>query len=377
MCLYVYERRDECANAIFHTMENLNVPCTFVNTASEFFKKLISNEYQFAFIAFGLYEIFKKTYPVYESTSMIILVEEFGESVSEQNLTVLYTPIYSLPVANILNNVLRNPLTLPVQKRDTERFTAPAAKILIVDDIKTNLVVAKGIMAPYQMQIDTAISGKEAIEVISQNRYDLVFMDHKMPDMDGIETTQYIRALGKYDPYYRNLPIIALTANVVYGVNEMFLKNGFNDFLSKPIEIKKLNAVLEKWIPKGQKNVITHNDTGPKSIMIDGLDVEQGIKLSGGSYEFYLEILAVFYEDGIQKIDEINDCIANNKMADYPIYVHALKSAATNIGAGRLAEAAGALEAAGARGDINYIQTHNTNFLADLKIFLTELNEYI
>ena len=88
------------------------------------------------------------------------------------------------------------------------------------------------------------------IAAIKSNRYDIVFMDHKMPDMDGIETTQRIRAMGNKDPYFKNVPIIALTANAVSGTKEMFLENGFNDFLSKPIDTIRLNIVLEKWVPK-------------------------------------------------------------------------------------------------------------------------------
>jgi signal transduction histidine kinase/CheY-like chemotaxis protein len=123
-------------------------------------------------------------------------------------------------------------------------FNAPNARVLIVDDIDANLKVAKGLMQPYKMQVDLCTSGAEAIERIKANSYDLVFIDHMMPDMDGIEATKIIREI------YANLPIIALTANAVSGVKEMFLENGFNDFLSKPINTVELNSILEKWLPK-------------------------------------------------------------------------------------------------------------------------------
>ncbi|MCL1956897.1 MAG: ATP-binding protein, partial [Fibromonadales bacterium] len=126
----------------------------------------------------------------------------------------------------------------------TIKFTATNAKVLVVDDIDANLKVAKGLMEPYKMQVDLCTSGAEAIEMVKTNSYDLVFIDHMMPDMDGVETTETIREI------YANLPIIALTANAVSGVREMFLENGFNDFISKPIDTVELNAVLEKWLPK-------------------------------------------------------------------------------------------------------------------------------
>jgi CheY-like chemotaxis protein len=131
-----------------------------------------------------------------------------------------------------------------------ERFTAPDARILIVDDIVTNLKVAQGLLLPYKMQVDLCKSGKMAIEAIRANKYDLVFMDHKMPEMDGIEATLIIRELGKGEPYFRDLPIVVLTANAISGTREVFLENGFNDYLSKPIDTIKLSLVLEKWLPK-------------------------------------------------------------------------------------------------------------------------------
>jgi CheY-like chemotaxis protein len=130
------------------------------------------------------------------------------------------------------------------------QFSAHKARILVVDDIGTNLKVAEGLMLPYKMKIDMCFSGAEAIDAVTKNRYDLVFMDHMMPEMDGIEATKLIREKGSENLHYAELPIIALTANAVSGTKEMFLSNGFNDFLSKPIDTIKLNAILGKWIPK-------------------------------------------------------------------------------------------------------------------------------
>ena len=129
-------------------------------------------------------------------------------------------------------------------KSKIETFSAPNAKVLVVDDIGINLRVAKGLLAPYNMKIDLCLSGSEAIEKIKNNHYDLVFMDHMMPEMDGMEAVKQIR---EFSP---NLTIIALTANAVSGMREKFIENGFNDFLSKPIDTRKLNDILEKWIPR-------------------------------------------------------------------------------------------------------------------------------
>jgi len=127
-------------------------------------------------------------------------------------------------------------------------FCAPNAKILIVDDVDMNLKVAQGLLKPLHMQIDTANSGAKAIEMIDEKHYDLIFMDHMMPEMDGIEATHRIRQYE--DEYHQNIPIIALTANAIQGVKEEFLNAGMNDFVSKPIAIKDIVEALKKWLPK-------------------------------------------------------------------------------------------------------------------------------
>ena len=126
-------------------------------------------------------------------------------------------------------------------------FRAPGAKVLIVDDNLVNRKVAAGLMKPFHMQVDTAKSGKEAIELVQQKEYHLIFMDHMMPDMDGVETTHMIRNMD--GEYYNNVPIIALTANAISGVREMFLAEGMNDFIAKPIDIKELSEKILDWLP--------------------------------------------------------------------------------------------------------------------------------
>jgi CheY-like chemotaxis protein len=161
-------------------------------------------------------------------------------------------PAHAITVANILNN---EATTVCVGENSVliVSFSAPDAQILVVDDIITNLKVALGLLLPYNMKVDIFKSGKTAIDAIKTTRYDLVLMDHAMPEMDGIETTRRIRKMGDDDPYYTNVPIIALTANAISGTREMFLENSFNDFLSKPIDTVQLDIVLEKWIPKEKR----------------------------------------------------------------------------------------------------------------------------
>ncbi|MDR3116055.1 MAG: response regulator [Treponema sp.] len=144
----------------------------------------------------------------------------------------------------------------------------PYGKVLVVDDVEINLDVMTGILMPYRLRVDTALSGKEAIEMVraEEPRYDLIFMDHMMPEMDGIETVRIIRKINS--DYARTVPIIALTANAIAGNREIFLENGFNDFISKPIDIKRLDTVLNRWI-RDKQNGETLKNTG---ILTEGED---------------------------------------------------------------------------------------------------------
>lgn len=234
---------------------------------------------------------------------------------------------------------------------DVIGFNAPSAKVLIVDDIYTNLQVAEGLLAPYRMQIDLCGSGAEAIQAAQTNSYDLIFMDHMMPEMDGIEATKRIRELGL------NLPIIALTANAVSGTRKMFIANSFNDFLSKPIDTAKLNAILERWIPK-EKQETPKEEAGKE----------------GDSEKKRIRMLTAFYKDGIQKIDEIKNCLETDNYSLYTTLVHGLKSAAANVGAAELSEQARELEMAGKREDYAYIRTKNDGFLAALQESLDDIS---
>jgi len=160
----------------------------------------------------------------------------------------------------------------------------------------------------------------------------------------------------------------------------MYLQNGFNDFLSKPIETGKLNGILAKWIPKEKQRsaVPVVEDEEPSiAIAIEDVDTTRGISLSGGSSKGYLETLAIFRKDGLKKMDELSACLESGNLSLYTTYVHALKSACANIGAARLSDAAKSLEAAGIKQDLDFITENNGGFIDDLKKLLANIGEAI
>jgi PAS domain S-box-containing protein len=374
----VYERREIFANSIAFTIDNLGVDCSLVTSNLELHDELSAKEYNFIFISFSLYESNKSTIMKLGKQARVVLLAEFGEATFDKKLSVIAMPVYSISIANILNGVSES-FNLNENEETIGRFIAPEAIVLVVDDVATNLRVAQGLLAPYKMQVDLCKSGKDAIQAVTDVRYDLIFMDHKMPNMDGVEATELIREKGYEDPYYENVPIIALTANAVSGVKESFLKSGFNDYLSKPIDTTKLNVILERWIPKEKQKypfaeagkIAAKMNVGvPGKIEIEGVNTERGVFFSGGTEESYLETLAIFQKDGLEKIKDINDSLNNVDLELYTIHVHALKSASANIGAEELSKAAALLEQAGERQDREYIESHTPALLASLETIL-------
>ncbi len=248
------------------------------------------------------------------------------------------------------------------QKGRQTTFTAPSARILLVDDNKVNLKVAEGLLRPYKMCIEMADSGMQAIELIQNRIYDLVFMDHMMPQMDGVEAAKIIRGLD--GERFREMPIIALSANAVRGAKEMFLEAGMNDFVAKPIEMRIMDRTLRKWLPAGK--IISNKDaaemalkeeqeaeakTSPKINpllwQMEGIDVVVGMKYSGEDADLYREVLSDYMDTIEEKADIIEKAIEDGDLDTYTIEVHSLKSTSKSIGAVELSELAKDLEANG------------------------------
>lgn len=276
----------------------------------------------------------------------VLLVDYYARKEKDvANLMVVRKPVYVLNVSMILNHEdLRS--VLFEEDEELLDFVAPDANILIVDDNKVNLTVAEGLLAPLEMQIDTASSGKEAVGMISVKQYDLIFMDHMMPEIDGVETTRLIR---RFHPEYDGVPIIALTANAVEGTKEMFLSEGMDDFVAKPIELRIITSKLKRWLPSGKVQKIMpkrekKEDSQPMEI--EGLDVRYAVRLLG-SESLYQEVLNDYYRVIDRKAELIREYEQAENWLAYTIEVHALKSASRQIGALDLSDLAAEMEAAG------------------------------
>ncbi|MCR4753932.1 MAG: response regulator [Lachnospiraceae bacterium] len=293
-----------------------------------------------------------------------VMLAEFGSTVKPdlKNVRIIKKPFSTVAIAMALNNMELH-LNNEDGKAYVSDFTAPDARILIVDDNMVNLTVAEGLLEPLKMKVVCAASGKEAIEKINIERFDIVFMDHMMPEMDGVETTHIIRRMY---PELAEMPIIALTANAVSGVKEFFLKEGMNDFVPKPIEIRDIMTKVRQWLPedkikKGYKIVDVDSDEDDE-IDIPGLDVHSAMAMIG-SPKLYIKILKEYYRNIETNHKQLEEAYESQNWEDYTIKVHALKSSSRQIGAKDLAGKAEALENAGKAGDIDYIRNNSQEAL--------------
>jgi CheY-like chemotaxis protein len=293
----------------------------------------------------------------------LIFINNYGETAG--NGRSLLMPVHAISLAGILNDSSVSSSRYNGDRAASPQFIAPSARVLVVDDIATNLKVAAELLSLYKLRVDTCAGGAESLRLALENRYDIIFMDHMMPGMDGVEATAAIRTFR--GDYFARVPIVALTANAISGMREMFLEKGFNDYLSKPIEIQKLNEVLNKWIPPEKRqstDSVAEENAAPVTsrLAIDGVDVERGIQTMGGSEQSYRELLKIFREDVLERLDILSGAPKKEDLQLFVIQAHALKSAAANIGALALSADAARLEEAGKRGDIAAIGSELDQF---------------
>ena len=252
-----------------------------------------------------------------------------------------------------------------IRNLQVKREYMPYGRVLIVDDVESNLYVARGLMASYDLSIDTAMSGLEAIEKIrNKSDYDVIFMDHMMPGMDGIEATKIIRELG----YTK--PVVALTANALAGQAEMFMKNGFDDFISKPIDTRQLNLTLNKLI----------RDKYPAEIVEAARKQKEIISGKNSQPSVNSQLAEFFIRDakkaaGILEAIYINKCRRADDISMFIINVHALKSALANVGQKDLSQKASKLEQAGRDNDMKLIMEELPVFLNSLYLAINEFEE--
>ena len=262
-----------------------------------------------------------------------------------------------------------------------EKFQAPTANVLVVDDNHMNLVVFTSLLKHTNVKIDTASSGDEGLLLAADKKYDIIFFDHMMPKKNGIETLHELR--GQADNPNLKTPTICLTANAISGAREQYIAEGFDDYLTKPIDASKLEDMMIRYLPAEKVELSAAEaavEETPAELPaelaalqeLDWLDINVGLTNSG-SVEAYLPLLEIFYTSLEEKAAEIESFYTAGDYANYTIKVHAIKSSARIIGAVAFGEEAQLLENAGKSGDVAYIHEHHAAFMRTLRSFAEPL----
>ncbi|MBO6015228.1 MAG: response regulator [Lachnospiraceae bacterium] len=267
-------------------------------------------------------------------------------------------------------------------------FVAPNARILVVDDNAMNLSVVEGLLKNTQIQIDKAASGQQALELCRENQYDLIFMDHMMPYMDGIEATGKLKEEGGINS---ETPVIVLTANAISGAKEMYLQSGFVDYMSKPIQGRRVEEKILEYLPQ-DKYVLVEYDEIEKNFYqtlwkevadeiemeydFQYLDIPAAVESAEGDKECFRFLLESFRDNEEKVRGDIQSSFEQEDYKNYTIYVHALKSTAKMIGAEKLSEEAKSLETAGKEENYTYIKENHDDTMEMYTKVVEEINHY-
>ena len=264
------------------------------------------------------------------------------------------------------------------EQKVTDMFTAPGMKVLIVDDNVINRKVARSFLKSYSFDLTEAESGPEAIELVRTGWYDIIFMDHMMPDMDGVEAAEIIRMdCGENG----TAPVmVALTANAMEGMREYFLEHGFQDFIAKPLDRKELNRLLLRWVPEKYRQAEAMEEEArpldPAAFRIDGVDMDAAMQYYSGDENGFVELLDLYFIDGKRKTELMCDFVESDLLR-YQIEVHGLKSASANIGAMEVSALARAQEFAAAQGDRDAIDSQFPVLLAEYETLLANIGQFL
>ena len=389
--------RDEYGNNIRHIVSQMGADVRVCRNLMELKRWTKRERYHQIFISLTEYQEDPVFFDNLSMQTQVYMIMESSEESRVQNRLInrIYKPFFILSIVSALKNQNKD---MREEKRimdDNHILYAPEANVLVIDDNQMNIRVVEGLLKEYGLTVESALSGAEGIAMLENKSYDMVFLDHMMPEMDGVETLHHIRR--KQDKYFKELPIVALTANAIAGTREMLIKEGFDDFLPKPVESSVLQRALKRHIPiKKQKTMgdyVAEKHVQPQDkteaikpvvkedkkalqadLVIGDLDVEKGI-LYCGNQKNYIEILKTHKAGGADSMAACQELYNKADWKNYTITVHGIKSSMLSIGAVALSEMAKELEMAGKREDYAYIREHHAAMLVEYRRVITILNE--
>lgn len=408
--------REGYENCIQHIVSQFGFPFRVCRNLPELKRRMERESFTHIFIGWEEYTEDRSFFDRLSKEQTVVLLLDYDQEMLVQgNMLRIYKPFTVLSIAAVFNGQK----ILNSEERQTSlhnKFVAPQASVLVVDDNAMNLKVMARLLLPYRLKVTMASSGPEALEKLNAPEFDCVFLDHMMPDMDGVETLHKIRQ--KPGLYYQSLPVIAFTANAIGGAREMFMAEGFNDFIAKPIELSVLERILRRYIPaqmqipveeegsvaeKTPENepatgmdtrenaaqtaspqspsahesatVSTRSETDSARLRLTraGVDLEQALAYCGDE-EGFREIIAIFHTEGKNRRKNLEHYYQEEDWKNYVICVHALKGNAKGIGAGELSEMARELEMAGKENRIDFLQEHHEAMMENHDRLLSALD---
>ena len=362
-----------------HALEQFQIAYEVVQetdgkTEEEVFVSMLQKGNTYTHALLSIRELEKYKDSLLKENIIPIAAVEFGEYLPEQEgIMRLTKPFSPLSIRTALTR--RSELPKRAQK---QVLRAPNAQVLVVDDNPVNLQVACGLLEPFKMQVTTAFSGEECLSLAENTSFDCIFLDHMMPQMDGLETLKRLRAAKEAN---KKIPVVALTANTIDGAKEMFLEAGFQAYVSKPIQPERLEEVLlellrpELLVREVQISEETVQDI--KSIQLDGVDVAAGFANAGGSKEAYLRLLDTAYRSGIVKLTQMREYAEQGDLEYYTIEVHALKSVANTLGAMELGAMAKTHEMEAKAKNYLFVQENASELLYRYQFLLEEIHRVL
>jgi len=373
--------RDDYIESINHIASHLGITLHRASTLTELKRRIRQLRYSHLIIGNEEYSEDPLWFDDIAKQVPTILIMNRDMTLPESSdMYVLYKPYNAMTMAEVFNG--GDILAHPRKNQGSSRFVAPEAKVLVVDDNIMNLKVVEGLLRKYSIKVTAASSGEEALSQVESKDCDIIFMDHMMPGMDGIECMHRIRE--KQGSYYGKVPIVALTANAIAGSKEMFLEEGFDDFVAKPIDNAVLEDVLRKYIPDSkQMEVEDAGDgaaedaaAGPSGFReMPGIDMETALAYCGGSLEDYVDLARVYHSTGEKYLADIKKNYEEKDWKNYAIIVHALKSTSKTIGAEKLSEIAYKEEIASKEEDTETIEQYQGPLLKEYRRVLKVLGE--
>lgn len=386
--------REYYIQEISHLVSGLDLPFHRVQSRDELEKLDTSRKITHLFVGTGEYLANREYIDSLAERMNVALVEDRDIDISvSPDITLIPKPFYGGQIAGFIDHAAGD-------RTDHEngRMTCPGLKALVVDDEPMNLMVARGIFTSYGMTVTTASGGMEAVTICSDEDFDIIFMDHMMPGMDGVETMKRLRMNAS--KMHKDLCVVALTANAISSAREMFLSEGFDGFVAKPIDLTELERVMKRVLPKSaivyenehtaapahiqpakadapaaeSSPEITPADDPYAALRALGVDISSGMRYCQNDDKFYRDLIAEYAKDPLSKINELEGYYTNRIAAAYTTRVHAIKSTSKMIGASELSETAKALESAGKNEDWAAVTGLHRDFISAYRALMEAIN---